>query len=331
MAPPNDSSTTLASPDEKVQEAIIGDNVAAKSEEPPATEMIYYTYDGNFQLDCDAEILACQFIDEKHNDETSPATTAPPVVHICMNRTVLHAQGGGQPTDTGTIEIIDDDDDDDEAKKKKIQVTKVLLDRATGVAHHTGRLVVAVQPNDTVMASLTSDLVGRSVRVMVDAENRQILSECHTAGHVVDSAMARCARALPSLKAYHFLDGPYVEYKGSIPQEERAELLERLQAAFVELVEEDIATEINVLSRADAQCLCDRVAANYFDLQEQFPDADADVRIVTVAGWPCPCGGTHVKSTGALKARQWGITGFRVKKGVVRVRYNVNWKEATTK
>lgn len=105
-------------------------------------------------------------------------------------------------------------------------------------------------------------------------------------------------------------------------------MLKQLQQAFVELVEEDIPTKIDNLSRADAQCLCDRVAANYFDLQQQFPDDEKDVRIVTVAGWPCPCGGTHVRSTGALKDRQWGITGFRSKKGVVRVKYNMNWKDA---
>jgi Ser-tRNA(Ala) deacylase AlaX len=42
---------------------------------------------------------------------------------------------------------------------------------------------------------------------------------------------------------------------------------------------------------------------------------------VTVAGWPCPCGGTHVKSTGNLKGRRWGITGLKCKKGLVRVKY----------
>jgi Ser-tRNA(Ala) deacylase AlaX len=45
------------------------------------------------------------------------------------------------------------------------------------------------------------------------------------------------------------------------------------------------------------------------------------VRVVTVAGWNCPCGGTHVRSTGELKERGWCVKGLKCKKGVVRVRY----------
>ena len=48
---------------------------------------------------------------------------------------------------------------------------------------------------------------------------------------------------------------------------------------------------------------------------------DHHVRIVTVAGWSCPCGGTHVRSTGVLKERGWSILGIKSKKGVVRIKY----------
>jgi len=161
---------------------------------------------------------------------------------------------------------------------------------------------------------------GVEVHVSVDGANRQILSECHTAGHVVDSAMARCDRILPPTKGYHFLDGPYVEYKGSIPPQERPELLERLQKAFQDLVGEDIPTKIEQLSRDEAENVCNRLQQNV-DLSEY---GEKDVRIVTVAGWSCPCGGTHVESTAHLKQRKWGITGMKSKKGVVRIKYNQN-------
>ena len=140
--------------------------------------------------------------------------------------------------------------------------------------------------------------------------------------HVVDSAMAKCDTLLPPTKGYHFLDGPYVEYKGSIPLDDRPALLKRLQAAFQELVEENIDTKIEVLSTDKAEEVCNRVAENYFNLKEF---GDETVRIVTVANWPCPCGGTHVKSTGDLKDRNWGITGIKSKKGVVRIKYGQNW------
>ena len=255
------------------------------------TEMVYLTYEGNFQLKCDAKVLSCQFVNP--DDQKT--------VQVCLDRTVMHAQGGGQPTDLGTLSIVNGE------TKEAVQVEKVLLDRRTGIATHTGILKDGVQIS-----------VGDLVHVSVEKENRQILSECHTAGHVVDSAMARCGTVLPPLKAYHFLEGPYVEYKGSIPEKERPALVEKLQESFQQIVNEDIDTKIQVLPKDEAEDICNRVAENYFNMSDF---GDSEVRIVTVAGWPCPCGGTHVKSTGLLKDRKWGITGLRCRKGVVRVKY----------
>ena len=143
----------------------------------PATEMIYYTYDGNFQLECAAKVLSCQFIDnnnsEKEEDkkEEDGEDAASKAVHLCLDKTVLHAQGGGQPTDLGNISSSDHNDG------TKIEITKVVVDRSTGVATHTG----------TVSSSVGNLRPGDTVHVSVNKENREILSECHTAGHVVDS------------------------------------------------------------------------------------------------------------------------------------------------
>jgi len=127
-------------------------------------------------------------------------------------------------------------------------------------------------------------------------------------------------------KAYHFLEGPYVEYQGSIPPEERDTVLEQLQSAFCQLIDEDIDTEIALMSKEEADSLCNRQAQN-FDL-DVFADPRSDqIRVVTVAGYPCPCGGTHVRSTGELAANEWGITGLKSKKGVVRVKYGQGTKK----
>lgn len=251
------------------------------------TELLHLTYDGNFELHCDAKVLCCRVIDNG-------------AVEIELNRTTMHPQGGGQPTDIGTITAGDD---------KNVAVSKVTLDRDTGVVTHQGQ------------ASGARLEVGDDVKVSVDANERRILSECHTAGHVVDSAMARCNQVLPASKGYHFLDAPYVEYKGSIAPEVRPQLLKDLQQAFADLVDEDIETKIETMSREDAEVRCKN-----FDLS-MFAKEGEPLRIVTVAGWHCPCGGTHVRNTGELKKRQWGITGFKCKKGVVRVRYGYKSSE----
>lgn len=116
-----------------------------------------------------------------------------------------------------------------------------------------------------------------------------------------------------------------MEYKGNIPADERGPILEKLKVAFQELLEEDLETGIQVLSKEEAQQLCDRIKENYFNLSDF---GDEPVRLVTVAGWTCPCGGTHVKSTGPLRERKWGITGLKCKKGIVKIKYNQHWENS---
>ena len=84
---------------------------------------------------------------------------------------------------------------------------------------------------------------------------------------------------------------------------------------------------VNVLSEMEGKAI---IWANYIhDIEEivkriKKEYGDDSIRIVTVAGWACPCGGTHVRSTKDLKQRQWGVVGIKSKKGVVRVKYAQN-------
>ena len=164
-------------------------------------------------MECNAEIMQCVFIDSQENGGTSDNDNnrssdnyRPTTVQLVLDRTVLHAQGGGQPTDRGIIQCGD----------TVINVTKVLLDRTTNVATHTGTIDLHRpcrhhddDAHDSTArnpeAAGTSISVGDKVKVFVDKENRLILSECHTAGHVIDAAMAKCGM-LPRMetsKAYH--------------------------------------------------------------------------------------------------------------------------------
>lgn len=260
----------------------------------PPTEMIYYKYEGNFELECESKIVG---IREEEN-----------FVEVVLDRTVMHAQGGGQPTDVGRISF------QQEGKEVAVTIEKVVVDRGTGVATHRGKMAA----ENLVCLPAT----GTSVHVSVDADTRRLLSECHTAGHVVDSAMAKCGKLMKPTKGYHFLDGPYVEYEGAIPPQDRAQVLTDLQQAFKDLVEEDIATDIETMPEEKANEVCNRIANN-FDMKDfgGGKDEATDIRVVTVAGFPCPCGGTHVKSTGDLAERGWGIVGIKSKKGVMRVKY----------
>lgn len=95
-----------------------------------------------------------------------------------------------------------------------------------------------------------------------------------------------------------------------------------------ELIDQDIPTNIQTLPMDEAESLCNRLAQNFNMKDFTNPnDPDPNVRVVTVAGWNCPCGGTHVRSTGVLKERGWCVKGLRCKKGVVRVRYGMTKEE----
>jgi Ser-tRNA(Ala) deacylase AlaX len=310
--------------------------VAAKEAPPkpwPPTEMLYMTYEGNFRTECRSTVL--EVIPAYHITHTKDSSLLE--FSLVLDQTVMHAQGGGQPTDTGEVVLRPDSNSQFIASPIcTLPIDKVLIDRFTGIARHYGTLpyVPKDTPNDaaTESSAMTMDdfianggiQVGATVQVVIDVERRQILSQCHTAGHVVDSAMVRCGFAMKPSKAYHFLDSPYVEYLGTIPESDRTTALQRLQMAFRELVEEDIETKIDLLSKEEADQLCNGETKT-FDMDafsnSYCSDTPPVVRVVTVAGYPCPCGGTHVRSTGELRTHQWGITGFKYKKGVIRVKY----------
>lgn len=270
-------------------------------------------------------MILCKVIENHDDDEPLPSDvvndgTKTLRVELQLDRTSMHPQGGGQPTDIGSIKFdtqIGGGGGGGGAYSANID--KVTIDRASGIATHSGSVTL-----NNSAAVATDDIfpLNSSVKVTVDSANRQLLSECHTAGHVVDAAMARCDKLLPPTKGYHFLDGPYVEYKGSIDTKDREEFLSRLKEAYQQLINEDIHIQIQTLPVDEAEELCNRLAQNFNMKDFTSPTEDnPSVRVVTVAGWNCPCGGTHVKSTGVLKERGWCVKGLRCKKGVVRVRY----------
>ena len=164
-------------------------------------------------------MLSSGFIDSPH-DELSGDNKPEKWIEIILDVTVLHPQGGGQPSDKGIIYN----------EKATALVDRVICLREANVVKHIGVLDTVAGDHSTSTESLFP--TGSKVNVKVDPERREILSECHTAGHVVDAAMSRCNKILPPTKGYHFLDGPYVEYAGNIPTEEREELLHSLQTAF---------------------------------------------------------------------------------------------------
>lgn len=256
---------------------------------PPPTQRLYLTYEGNFQLRCAATVLQC----------TQTPSDGTVLLAIIVDASPFHPQGGGQPSDVGCIHHA--------RTGAELRVAKVTFDFATGVVTHACPGVAAADAADWIS--------GDACELEVDATTREAYSACHSAGHAVDSAMVRAGYLLPPTKGYHFLDGPYVEYRGVIPAGDREPLVKKLQDEFRNIVHEDIATTIESLPLAQAEAELNAVQEN-FDLSVF---KDPEVRVVGVAGFRCPCGGTHVRSTRLL--RGYTVLGLKNKKGCVRVKY----------
>ena len=137
---------------------------------------------------------------------------------------------------------------------------------------------------------------GSQANLSIDAEFRKLNAQIHSAGHLLDIAMNRAGRTdLKPSKGYHFQAGPYVEYVGVVPADERALLAEELTKHCADLIAEATAAQTRVISK-----IC-----SYDEAQEELKQAGGvptyipigqDLRVLKLVpeDLGCPCGGTHV-------------------------------------
>ncbi|MCL4361816.1 hypothetical protein M1446_05675 [Candidatus Dependentiae bacterium] len=115
---------------------------------------------------------------------------------------------------------------------------------------------------------------------------------------MIDYALHNLGYKLISSKAYHFPQGPYVEYQGTLEQAEREQLQTKLEKAVNDLVEQALPVKITLI------------------------DNDSKKRAMIVNDFqPILCGGTHVLNTkdiGHITIRK-----IKNEKGNLRVSYAV--------
>ncbi|KAJ4319298.1 hypothetical protein N0V94_003991 [Neodidymelliopsis sp. IMI 364377] len=166
-----------------------------------------------------------------------PEETGTPYI-LTSPSTIFHAQGGGQPSDTGTIST----------------------DSTTFTVHQVRRLDSTIlhmgvfSPPDSKLpvpspASATQE---------IDIEKRSLHSRIHTAGHVLGLAAAqlKASGLLPADlvdgKASHYPGAAFVEFVGLIPGEKKA----ALQGAVDELVERDLGVKVFFWDEERARTEC---------------------------------------------------------------------------
>ncbi|UNI23823.1 hypothetical protein JDV02_009618 [Purpureocillium takamizusanense] len=234
--------------------------------------------------------------------------------HVVVTKeTVFHPQGGGQPSDEGTLAVVDPGADATAraAAAPIFRVRAVRMDAVhDGQVLHLGRYVGG---------SGSSIAPGAVVEQVVDADKRLLYSRLHTAGHVLGSAVRSLLEqevpGFDELKASHFPDSAACEFRGSI----EGRWKEPIQARVDEYLRRAMPVEIDFWTEDDfrreglERLLPDRGL---------LPPGENRFRVVRIVGAEVyPCGGTHVDSTD-----QCGPTTVRKisrAKGISRVSYAV--------
>lgn len=207
---------------------------------------------------------------------------------ITLNQTIFYPQGGGQPSDQGTMTV----------GNQVIPIHSVkVVDHE--VRHYTNQDY--------------SSLSGQEVICLVNKETRLLHARLHTAGHLISNIVESLYPECCSIKGHHFPNQCYVEFtsnnalSGDIP-------LELINKEIQKSVEKDLLINIDQVSKDKLKILCPNFTYSI--------PYDQHIRVVRIGDFPfSPCGGTHVKSLKELKGLE--TMKCKIKKGVMKINYGL--------
>lgn len=220
--------------------------------------------------------------------------------HVLVTKeTIFHPQGGGQPSDVGTITAP--------SSGATFDVQAVRMGAVNdGQVLHFGRFTTG------------SFSPGDEVEQAIDVDKRVLYSRLHTAGHVLGAAVRHLVEkeveGFDELKASHFPDSAACEFAGLIEGKWKDPVQKRVD----EYVAAAMPVEIEWWDEEDFR---------KNGLERLIPDRSLappgeKFRVVNIVGAEVyPCGGTHVDTTdlcGATKVKKISRS-----KGQSRVSYTV--------
>jgi Ser-tRNA(Ala) deacylase AlaX len=230
---------------------------------------------------------------------------------LITDETIFYVQGGGQPSDIGTIEPVPSESD----PVTIFEVTAVRQPAAGGAILHFGRF----KPTTAPSAELSVFQVGKGIQQNIDGEKRDLFSRLHTAGHILGLAINELSRegVLPPLiesKASHYPDSAAVEFGGIIEGRHK----DAIQAKTDEFVMRASKVLIHWWPMEKLLTDCTGVTEGF-----ELPEGETLGRVVEMEGLGAyPCGGTHVGDcgmVGKIEVKKIGRS-----KGVSRVSYRVS-------
>jgi len=216
--------------------------------------------------------------------------------------TIFHPQGGGQPSDVGTI-------------SNDAGVNFEVLSARTDAVDPDQVLHCGSFTNSS--SSPTIFQAGDSVTQVIDSEKRLLYSRYHTAGHVLGASVRHLLESstpnFDELKANHFPSAAACEFRGLIDGKHK----DSIQAKVDEYVAKDMPVEVDWWDAEDFK----RNGVARLIPEGPVPK-EGKWRVVNIVGAEVyPCGGTHVDST--LECGKTNVTKIKRQKGTSRVSYNV--------
>lgn len=227
--------------------------------------------------------------------------TAKSLYAIATQATIFHPQGGGQPSDVGSMTV----------GGATFEVLSARMD-----AVESGRVLHFGKASD-----ISTFSAGVTVTQSIDTAKRLLYSRLHTAGHVLGAAVRYTVEkdvpGFDELKASHFPDAASCEFRGKIEGTFKGPIQEKLD----KFISDSLPVEIDWWDAAEFRRQ---------GLERLIPQIPAGVtptgvenekwRVVRIVGAEVyPCGGTHVDTT--IECGPTTVTKISRSKGISRVSY----------
>lgn len=181
--------------------------------------------------------------------------------YVVLDRTAFYPEGGGQPSDTGTL---------------------------------GGARVSEVRKKEGEVRHYTDGVLSGKVRGVLDWERRYAHMRMHSAQHLI-SAIALDSYGCETVGNQIHEDHSRIDFALDRISEEMAS---HLVSEFNRAVDEKHRIAIYTTSREGMLAFVDPHRRKLF---ERVPESVKDVRIVEIEGIDrCPCAGTHVANTGEI-------------------------------
>jgi len=207
---------------------------------------------------------------------------------IILNQTIFYPQGGGQPSDQGTIQVGD--------VRMPIHSVKSVDNE---IRHYTDQSY--------------SHLVGQTGTCMVDQDLRLLHARLHTSGHLISNIIESQYPHWQASKGHHFPDQCYVEFTAKNGSVENISL-EWINKEIEQHIAKDCLTTIDQITGDKVQELCPTLTYTI--------PKDQPIRVIRIGDFPfSPCGGTHVKSLSELKGLN--LIKYKIKKNTMKVYYDI--------